>query len=102
MRVTASEPVAFEPAVAVVRPLPKWMPPDVRAAQRRYTGTIAVEVDARGRVVAAASKRIIHPAYDPVLLAAAREWIFRPARQHGRPVKSEVMVDIELLPVETN
>ena len=101
MRVTASEPVAFEPAVAVVRPLPKWMPPDVRAAAaRKYSGTIAVEVDARGRVVAAASKRIIHPAYDPVLLAAAREWVFRPARQNGRPVKSEVTVEIELLPVE--
>lgn len=99
MRVTASEPVAYVPAVAVVRPLPKWMPPDPNAAQRRYSGTIAVEVDARGRVVAAASKRIIHPAYDPVVLAAAREWVFQPARQNGRPVKSEVMIDIELLPV---
>ena len=98
MRVTASEPVAFEPAVAVVRPLPKWMPPDVHAALRKYSGTIAVEVDARGRVIGAASKRIIHPAYDPVLLAAAYQWVFRPARQNGRPVKSEVMVEIELLP----
>ena len=98
MRVTASEPVAFEPAVAVVRPLPKWMPPDAHAALRKYSGTIAVEVDARGRVVGAASKRIIHPAYDPVLLAAAYQWVFRPARQNGRPVKSEVMVEIELLP----
>jgi hypothetical protein len=102
MRVTASEPVAFEPAVAVVRPLPKWMPPDTRAALRKYSGTIAVEVDARGHVVAAASKRIIHPAYDPMVLAAAREWVFRPARQNGRPVKSEVTVEIELLPVESN
>lgn len=98
MRVTASEPVAFEPAVAVVRPLPKWMPPDAHAAIRKYSGTIAVEVDARGRVVGAASKRVIHPAYDPVLLAAAYQWVFRPARQNGRPVKSEVMVEIELLP----
>ena len=98
MRVTASEPVAFEPAVAVVRPLPKWLPPDARTALRKYSGTIAVEVDARGRVVAAASKRTIHPAYDPVLLAAAHQWIFRPARQNGRPVKSEVTVEIELLP----
>jgi hypothetical protein len=98
MRVTASEPVAFEPAVPVVRPLPKWMPPDAHAALRKYSGTIAVEVDARGRVVGVASKRIIHPAYDPVLLAAAYQWVFRPARQNGRPVKSEVMVEVELLP----
>jgi|KBSSwiStaDraftv2_1062776.scaffolds.fasta_scaffold99323_2 tetratricopeptide (TPR) repeat protein len=98
MRVTASEPAAFEPAVAVVRPLPKWTPPDSYAAQRKYTGAIAVEVDARGRVVSAASRKTIHPAYDPVVLAAAREWVFQPARQNGRPVKSEVTVEIELLP----
>jgi len=34
-----------------------------------------------------------------VVLAAAREWVFQPARQNGRPVKSEVTVEIELLPV---
>lgn len=102
MRVTASEPVAFEPAVAMVRPLPKWMPPDPRTAARKYSGTIAVEVDARGRVIAASSRRAIHPAYDPVLLAAAHQWVFQPARQNGRPVKSEVMVEIELLPAESN
>ena len=98
MRVTASEPVAFEPAVAVVRPLPKWIPPDARTAMRKYSGTIAVEVDPRGRVIAASTRRIIHPAYDPVVLAAAYNWVFQPARQNGRPVKSEVTVDIELLP----
>ncbi len=102
MRVTASEPVAFEPAVAVVRPLPKWIPPDARTAMRKYSGTIAVEVDPRGRVIAAATRRIIHPAYDPVVLAAAYNWVFQPARQNGRPVKSEVMVDIELLPPAGN
>lgn len=99
MRVTASEPVAYEPAVAVVRPLPKWMPPDPSAAQRKFAGTIAVQVDARGHVVAAVTKRTIHPAYDPVVLAAARDWVFQPARQNGRPVTSEVSVEIELLPV---
>jgi hypothetical protein len=100
VRVTASDPVAFEPAVAVVRPLPKWIPPDPRAAMRKYSGTIAVEVDARGRVVSAATRRIIHPAYDPMVLAAAHNWVFQPARQNGRPVKSEVTIDIELLPVQ--
>ena len=102
MRVTASEPAAYEPAVAVLRPLPKWTPPDAHAALRKYTGAIAVEVDARGRVVAAATRRMIHPAYDPVVLAAAREWVFQPARQNGRPVKSEVTVEIELLPATVN
>ena len=98
MRVAASAPAAFEPAVAVVRPLPKWTPPDVRAASRTFAGSIALEVDARGRVIAAASRRTIHPAYDPVVLAAARNWVFQPARENGRPIQSEVTVEIELLP----
>jgi len=98
MRVTASAPAAFEPAVAMVRPLPRWTPPDPRAATRAYSGAIALEVDANGRVVAAASKKTIHPAYDPVVLAAARQWVFQPARQNGRPIKSEITVEIELLP----
>ena len=98
MRVTASAPAAFEPAVAMVRPLPRWTPPDPRTATRAYSGAIALEVDANGRVVAAASKKTIHPAYDPVVLAAARQWVFQPARQNGRPIKSEITVEIELLP----
>jgi tetratricopeptide (TPR) repeat protein len=98
MRVKASEPAAFEPAVAVVRPLPKWTPPDLHAAKHTFAGAIALELDARGRVVAASTRKVIHPAYDPVVLAAAREWVFQPARQNGRPVKSEVTVEIELLP----
>jgi hypothetical protein len=98
MRVTASAPAAFEPAVAMVRPLPKWTPPDPRAASRSYSGAIALEVDAQGRVVGAASRKTIHPAYDPVVLAAARQWIFQPARQNGRPIKSEITIEIELLP----
>ena len=98
MRVTASAPAAFEPAVAMVRPLPRWTPPDARAATRAFSGAIALEVDANGRVVAAASRKTIHPAYDPVVLAAARQWVFQPARQNGRPIKSEITVEIELLP----
>jgi len=98
MRVTASAPAAFEPAVAMVRPLPRWTPLDPRTATRAYSGAIALEVDVNGRVVAAASKKTIHPAYDPVVLAAARQWVFQPARQNGRPIKSEITVEIELLP----
>ena len=31
-------------------------------------------------------------------LAAARAWVYKPALQKGRPVRSEVTVEIELLP----
>jgi tetratricopeptide (TPR) repeat protein len=91
----------FEPAVALVRPLPKWTPPDARAASQRYAGMITVTVDETGKVVGAATTRLIHPAYDPVVIEAARDWVYRPARQSGVPVRSEVNVDVELLPSTT-
>jgi hypothetical protein len=96
--VTGSAPAAFAPAVALVRPLPKWTPPDARSASMTFAGAISVGVDERGRVISVASKHTVHPAYDPMLLAAARGWLFEPARQHGRPVRSEVTVEIQLLP----
>jgi hypothetical protein len=98
VRVSATAPVPYEPAVAVVRPLPKWSPPDARSATMTFAGAITVDVDERGRVIGTSTQRTIHPAYDPVVLAAARAWVYKPALQKGRPVRSEVTVEIELLP----
>jgi hypothetical protein len=98
VRVSATVPEPYEPAVAIVRPLPKWSPPDARSATRTFAGAITVDVDEHGRVVGTSSQRVIHPAYDPVVLAAARAWIYKPALLRGRPVRSEVTVEIELLP----
>jgi len=98
VRVTATAPVPYEPAVAVVRPLPKWNPPDARSAARKFAGAITVDVDERGKVIGTSTQRTIHPSYDPVVLAAARGWVYKPALQKGRPVRSEVTVEIELLP----
>jgi hypothetical protein len=98
VRVSATAPEPYEPAVAIVRPLPKWSPPDARSATRAFAGAITVDVDERGRVVGTSTQRAIHPAYDPVVLAAARAWIYKPALRKGRPVRSEVTVEIELLP----
>ena len=98
VRVSATAPGPFEPAVAIVRPLPKWSPPDARSATRTFAGAITVDVDERGRVVGTSTQRAIHPAYDPVVLTAARAWIYKPALLRGRPVRSEVTVEIELLP----
>jgi len=98
VRVSATAPVPYEPAVAIVRPLPKWSPPDARSATMTFAGAITVDIDERGRVIGTSTQRTIHPAYDPVVLAAARAWVYKPALQKGRPVRSEVTVEIELLP----
>lgn len=91
------EPTFVAP-VAVERTLPSWHPPDERSADREFSGAIGVSIDEAGRVVAVTRKRSIHPLYDPILLAAAREWIFRPALKDGRPVRAEVTVEVTLSP----
>ena len=60
-------------------------------AERAHVSTATVS-----RVLAGVGRA--RPETEARVLAAAREWVFQPARQNGRPVKSEVTVEIELLP----
>ena len=88
----------FIPPVAVAQPLPLWVPPDARSAERTFEGAIVVAIDENGRVTGATRRRSIHPAYDPKVLDAARAWSFAPARLNGQPVKSEIEVAVRLNP----
>ena len=88
----------FAPPVAVAQPLPLWVPPDPRSAERSFEGAIVVAIDESGRVTRATRRRSIHPAYDPKVLEAARAWSFAPARLNGQPVKSEIEVAVRLNP----
>ena len=40
----------------------------------------------------------VYPPYDRLILAAAREWTYRPATQNGEPVASQRKVEIVLRP----
>ena len=40
----------------------------------------------------------VHPAYDRLLLQAAREWTYQPARANGAAVPSEKVVQVVLKP----
>jgi hypothetical protein len=39
-------------------------------------------------------RRPIHPLYDAALLAAARDWKYKPATLNGQPVKFRKMIQI--------
>jgi hypothetical protein len=93
-RVTA----AYTPPVALLQDLPKWVPPDPLSSKRTFFGAITVVVDEQGRVIAAKKKRTIHPAYDPVVLAAARRWSYMPAFRDGLAIRSELTVEVQLNP----
>jgi protein TonB len=55
---------------------------------------LEVIVDEQGRVTNLTLRMGIHPMYDPQLLAAAREWRYKPATVDGTPVKFRKVIQI--------
>ena len=66
------------------------------AAQARDHGLIEVLIDEQGRVINMTLRISLHPMYDPLLLAAARDWRYRPATVQGVPVKFRKLIQITL------
>jgi hypothetical protein len=40
----------------------------------------------------------VHPAYDQLVLRAARNWVYQPAKKDGAPIASEKIVQIAVTP----
>jgi TonB family protein len=91
------KPVEVIPPVAVKQVMPPWVPTE-SARQQTYTGSIRVTIASTGRVDSAAIIRPSHPAYDRLLLQAAMNWEYQPARRDGVPVPSEQVVEVQLKP----
>jgi protein TonB len=89
---------AVQPAVAVFQALPRWQPENSNIARSSYSGAVRVTIDANGKVTQAVMDRPVYPSYDRLVLAAAREWTYRPATRNGQPVASERVVEIVLQP----
>jgi len=111
--VEASKPPAAPPAVRIYteadkdvtppvdigsRTLPEWKPPPGAAGSFEYRGVLRLLIDEQGKVEQAALVQRVLEAYDPLLLAAARSWTFRPARRNGQPVKYQKLIGVTLLP----
>lgn len=90
-------PLPFSNVVAIRQDLPQ--PPFSLAMSRgEYHGTVEVEINQAGSVVGARVIQSVHVLYDPLLLAAARDWKYVPARIDGRPIAVRKRVDIVLKP----
>jgi TonB family protein len=87
---------ADEPGVTLPVALRQDIPrvPTPIAAQARQRGLLEVVIDEQGRVTNLAMRLSIHPMYDPQLLAAAREWRYKPATVDGVPVKFRKVIQI--------
>jgi TonB family protein len=68
--------------------------PSMIASQARQRGLLEVVIDEQGRVVGLTLRSSVHPTYDALLMAAARQWQYQPATVGGNPVKFRKLVQI--------
>ncbi len=94
---TVAVPPTASSAVAIRQDVPRW-PFFLGMTSGEFRGTIEVEIDESGNVISAQMVQPIHALYDPLLLKAAREWKYEPARVGTRPTKMRKRIDIVLRP----
>lgn len=84
--------------VTLLQQLPRWIPSVLDDRRREFRGTLELVIDDTGSVVRATVQQSIHPQYDPLLLAAAPAWKYRPATRNGVPISFVKLVEIVLGP----
>jgi tetratricopeptide (TPR) repeat protein len=94
----ASRTSVITPPAIIQQKLPPWVANPLNKRATEFHGAIRVQISAEGKVVSAEMVRSIHPAYDAVLLLAARGWLYEPARKDGAPIAIEKTVDIVVSP----
>lgn len=70
--------------------------PATISGQVRDRGRVEIVIDEQGRVNAVHLRQPMHPFYDQLLIAAAREWRYKPATLNGAPVKFRKAIAINL------
>ena len=87
------------PPVDSVRRMPVWDPPLPALRKMYHRGVLEVIIDEAGNVKGATMRQSVSPFYDPALVAAAKQWKFKPAMKNGQPVKYRKLIEIILQPV---
>ena len=87
------------PPIAIRQDMPAWTP-ILSGAQSavELRGSVEVDIDAAGTVVAARMVQSVHVAYDKLLLEAARNWKYEPSRRGGEAIPATKRVDVVLRP----
>jgi len=102
--VAAAPPVSREPHIWSAEEAGVTLPVTIRqdvprvpstiSSLARERGLLEVVIDEQGRVINVTLRLAIHPMYDQQLVAAAREWRYRPATVDGTPVKFRKMIQV--------
>jgi TonB family protein len=96
-KVYTADDSGVDPPVAVSTPYPTWHPPTA-VAKREYQGLLRIVIDATGRVESAVMVVSVTSDYDPLLLAAAKDWTFKPAQVAGASVRYQKQIAVTLSP----
>lgn len=100
--VRAPQPSAALPATTDLVVLKQDMPAMpfalVAGRVREFRGLIEVNIDTAGKVTDVRILQSVHTLYDPLLVQAAREWVYEPPRVGGKPTASRKRVEIVLRP----
>jgi len=91
-RVFTSDDDGITPPTPLRQDVPRV--PQQVASQTRDRGILDVTIDEQGRVILAKIRMSLHPLYDSLLIAAARDWRYQPATFHGRAVKFRKVIQI--------
>lgn len=91
-RVYGSDDAGVAPPVTLRQELPRV--PSSIMSQTRDRGMLEVIIDERGRVTFIAMRIPVHPQYDGMLISAAKDWKYEPARFNGEPVKFRKLIRI--------
>jgi TonB family protein len=86
------------PPIDSVRKMPVWDPPLAAMRKMYFRGVLEVVVDENGAVKEVTMRQTVSPHYDPSLVAAAKQWQFKPAMKDGKPVKYRKLIEIILQP----
>jgi TonB family protein len=87
----AEDPDVIQPVV-LRQDMPRVPAPVL--AQARDRGVVEVVVNEQGRVQEATIRMSVHPMYDSLVMAAAREWRYHPAMINNVPVKFRKRIQI--------
>jgi TonB family protein len=82
---TSSE---ISPPIVIAQQVPEYPPRlTALAVSAQMDGVVEVTIGADGLVKSVTVVKGIHPLYDELLIAAAKQWRYLPAMQNGRPVE---------------
>lgn len=80
--------------VSIKQELPRV--PQSIITQTRDRGLLELLIDEQGRVASITLRTPIHSLYDPLLMAAARDWRYKPATVDGSPVKFLKLIQVSV------